>query len=108
MARTKATAAGAALRPAERSIYEGSDDAPDTAPRWDAVSGQTVISCAEAVSRLGHALMLGRTADGGALSVTILAGAARTKKYFDDSANADAWLQSVTRIAVDGFMSMAK
>lgn len=108
MARQTKAAAAAALTPAPKSIYESSDDEAAPGARWDEVDGDVLRAAAEAVSRLGHALMLGRTSDGGALSVTILAGAARTKKYFDDSRNAQEWLRHVTAIALDGYMSMAK
>lgn len=70
-----------------------------TAPRprqtvgWDSVSNQILRDAICAVTGRGAAIMLSRTSDGGALSITVLDGSERIKEYPRDSDECEATLR---------------
>jgi hypothetical protein len=79
-----------------------------TAPRgprqtveWDSVPNQLLRDAICAVTGRGAAIMLSRTSDGGALSITVLDGGERIKEYPRDADECEATL----RWLVDMFSS---
>jgi hypothetical protein len=68
---------------------------PNTAITWAQVDGPTLKACVGFVTGCGDAITLGRTTDGGALSVTILSGADRLKKYATTPAEAKQLLDDI-------------
>lgn len=52
---------------------------------WDAADPHQLLAAIVNWTRGGNAVTLGRTSDGGALSLTLLAGGERLKKYAKDA-----------------------
>lgn len=78
-------------------------DGTDARVKWRDADKDQLHLAVDAVTGLGYALILGRTADGGALSITVLAGDTRPKIYADSAeqlrerlAQLIGWAQDVT------------
>lgn len=76
----------------------------DTGTRREPISLATVDAdlMKDAIQRwtdLGHAITIGRTSDGGAVAISLLAGGQRRSKYFSDLSELEDFLTSV-RVAV--------
>ena len=67
---------------------------------WAEVDGPTIKSAIHAITRDGAAVVFGRTSDGGALSLTLLDGAERIKKWPNSAADAETilldWLEAAS------------
>lgn len=66
---------------------------------WDEVDAVTVAQFVSAVTNAGDAVILGRTTDGGALSVCILSGDDKHREYFNDPEQANRVLKQLTMLA---------
>lgn len=79
--------------------YAGSNQAASsgTPIGWDEVDAVTVAAFVAAVTNAGDAVILGRTSDGGALSVCILSGDTKHREYLSDP---DAAVEALKRLAV--------
>lgn len=70
---------------------------PARSPRktveWDSIPNQLLRDAICAVTGRGAAIMLSRTTDGGALSITVLDGSERIKEYPRDSDECEATLR---------------
>lgn len=74
---------------------------PRKTVEWDSIPNQLLRDAICAVTGRGAAIMLSRTTDGGALSITVLDGGERIKEYPRDSDECEATL----RWLVDMFSS---
>lgn len=84
-------------RPAE-AVKRNLASRPRSSVSWEEVKNQLLRDCICAVTGAGAAIMLGRTSDGGALSITVLDGEQRVKEYPHDVEDAEstlAWLVSM-------------
>lgn len=72
------------------------DDKADREPvSLATVDAETLRDAIVAWTELGHAITLGRTSDGGAIAVNLLAGGQRRSKYFADLAALEDFLVTV-------------
>lgn len=60
------------------------------------VDAETLRDCVAAWTARGHAITFGLTSDGGAASVTLLAGGQRQSRYFTEVADFEDFLKVVT------------
>lgn len=74
-------------------------DAPDQLIDWDAADPQQLLAAIVNWTRAGNAVTFGRTSDGGALSLTLLCGGERLKRY---ASNADDVAQLLRALAGAG------
>lgn len=68
--------------------------------RWADLDPQVVLAAIEAATALGAGLILGRTSDGGAVSVCILAGDTKPRIYASSVEEAHRRLRQVTEWAM--------
>lgn len=69
---------------------------PDTEPvSLGTVDAETLRDAIVSWVELGHAITIGKTSDGGAIAVTLLAGGQRTSKYYADVAAFEDFLVSL-------------
>lgn len=64
-----------------------------------AVDAETLHGAVASWTEQGHAITFGRTSDGGAVSVTLLAGGQRKSRYFPDVAELESFLQLIAQSA---------
>lgn len=81
-----AAAQAGVIRPQFRNAARWQDAfvlsaAPDELIDWDAADPELLLRAVVNWTRAGNALTFGRTSDGGALSVTLLHGGERLKRY---------------------------
>lgn len=76
---------------ASQSVMTGWLDSfrPDSTVSWRECDAECLLAAIAAVTEAGHALTFGRTSDGGALSVTLLAGGTPHKLYPSTAAQAE-------------------
>lgn len=81
--------------------YAGSEKgtASSTPIGWDEVDAVTVAAFVAAVTNAGDAVILGRTSDGGALSVCILSGDTKHREYLSEPDEANAALKRLAVLA---------
>lgn len=73
----------------------------DTRPSWLEVDGQKVLQCLEALSDVGDAIILAKTADGGSFALTLLAGRGKGRRYHPHTvAELELMLGMITSAAV--------
>lgn len=85
----KAKGMGPAVRPNLRVV---------NSVHWDDITPRLVYELVKLVTNNGSAIMLGRTSDGGALSLCVLDNQNKIKEYPRDEADVDAifvWLRDV-------------
>jgi hypothetical protein len=66
---------------------------------WEDVDGRLIKAALVAATEDGAALIFSKTSDGGALSITVLAGAARDKLYAKSVEAAEATLREIATLA---------
>lgn len=66
---------------------------------WEEVDGRLIKGALVAVSEDGCALILGKTSDGGALSLTLLGPGQPVKRWFKDQATAESFLRELMATA---------
>ena len=74
-----------ANKPAAATGGKGAPRGPRKTVEWDSIPNQLLRDAICAVTGRGAAIMLSRTSDGGALSITVLDGGERIKEYPRDS-----------------------
>lgn len=89
------------VRPAFRGGQPWQDafivsDAPDQLIDWDAADPHQLLAAIVNWTRGGNAVTFGRTSDGGALSLTLLHGGERLKRY---ASNAEDLAQLLVALA---------
>lgn len=77
-------------------LSEGTDSGSVS---WEEVDGRALKAAVTAATEDGCALILSKTSDGGALSVTLLAGAQRHKKYAKSAQLAESLLLEIIALA---------
>lgn len=97
----KAAAQAGVIRPAFRRAPSWQDafvisSAPDEVIDWDAADPHQLLAAIVNWTRSGNAVTFGRTSDGGALSLTLLCGGERLKRY---ASNAEDLAQLLTALA---------
>lgn len=70
-----------------------------SAVSWEEVDGRLIKAALVAATEDGCALIFSKTTDGGALSLTVLAGADRHKKYAKNAQLAESLLHEVVALA---------
>lgn len=82
------------------SKYAGLSDGPASDPvTWEDVDGRAIKAAISATTADGCALIFSTTSDGGALSVTLLAGSQRHKKYAKSAPLAESLLLELVALA---------
>lgn len=82
------------------SKYAGLAEASGTgAVTWEEVNGPLLKQAIVAATEDGCALILSKTSDGGALSITVLAGPERIKKYAKSADLANSVLQELIALS---------
>lgn len=66
---------------------------------WDEVDAVALAALVAAVTNAGDALILGRTSDGGALSLTILSGNDKHREYLSDPEKANNTIRQLAILA---------
>ena len=66
---------------------------------WEEVDGRLLKAAVCATTEDGCAIILSKTSDGGALSITLLAGPERVKKYAKDAQLAESILQELVSVS---------
>lgn len=99
--RAKAAQAAGIIRPTFRRSANWQDafvvsNAPDQLIDWDAADPHQLLAAIVNWTRAGNAVTFGRTSDGGALSLTLLCGGERLKRY---ASNADDLAQLLSALA---------
>lgn len=77
------------------SLVRRSNLRPVVEIHWSDISADILRLAIDAVTRAGGAIMVGRTSDGGALSVCILDGDTKIKEYPHDVPDAEALLRAI-------------
>jgi hypothetical protein len=85
--------------PAVSKYARLSEDNASGAVSWEEVDGRLIKAALVAATEDGCALIFSKTSDGGALSITVLAGADRHKKYAKSSELAESVLHEVIALA---------
>jgi len=81
--------------PAVSKYARLSEDGPASYVSWEEVDGRALKAALVATSEDGCALILGKTSDGGALSLTLLNPGKPVKKWFKSAALAESFLQEL-------------
>jgi hypothetical protein len=66
---------------------------------WEEVDGRLIKAALAAATEDGCALIFSKTSDGGALSITLLAGPERVKKYAKTAEIAESMLHEIIALA---------
>lgn len=69
---------------------------PDELIDWDAADPNQLLAAIVNWTRAGNAVTFGRTSDGGALSITLLCGGERLKRYATDAGELEQLLGAMT------------
>lgn len=83
--------------PLRQGVFEFLGDEPSRGEPVSlaTVDAETLRDAITAWTELGHAITIGRTSDGGAIAVSLLAGGQRKSKYFADLAVFEDFLVTV-------------
>lgn len=87
--------------PAVSKYARLADHADTGTVTWEEVSGPLLKSAIVAASEDGCALILGKTSDGGALSLTLLGPGQPVKRWFKSKELAESFLHEVIATAKD-------
>lgn len=68
---------------------------------WSDADATMLVAAVAAVTGLGHGLVLGRTSDGGAVSICVLAGETKPRIYANNAVELRRRLQQLTEWALD-------
>lgn len=85
--------------PAVSKYARLSEDAPTGHVSWEEVDGRVVKAALTAVTEDGCALILGKTQDGGALSITLLGPGKPVKRWPATAASAESFLRELAATA---------
>ena len=99
----KRTGSGGATAPTD-TLWKDVDEEPFS---WKDADAAMLAAAVTAVTNLGHGIVLGRTTDGGAVSICILAGDTKPRIYASTAVELARRLQQVTEWALDYYMAGA-
>jgi len=85
--------------PAVSKYARLSEDAPSNHVSWEEVDGRLIKAALTAISEDGCALILGKTSDGGALSLTLLGPGTPVKRWFKTHEIAESFLHELAATA---------
>lgn len=97
--RSKEYGKDATANPAVSKYARLSESSSNGPVEWEEVDGRLIKAAIAAATRDGCALIFSRTSDGGALSVTLLAGSDRHKKYAKSAELAESLLHELIALA---------